>query len=328
MANYAAALEFVTKWHWVDAEIQIGGSWENITIFDWEKLKEQSESGDALWTTEFIEYFTGGETEAKVTDGEWLPIAVLGMVESSYLENLAEMGHRGFLAIDLVGTNQKDAVLWVFEKEVRILSSSLSSLKVRMKNEEIKSDSDADKDGDEIELTGDPDLDEIQRSPFRKVWSESFGKMGSDLPGTIHDLAEMHVAMPSNTVVIRSLATLLARNGDLAYSQELVEKGLEIKPGDFALLRDLGNHKLQAGKLDEANSVADRIEALIKSTGEKEDEDALAAPSAIRGLVLAQQGKKKEAREKLEEAQSISYMIFLDFDAFESTLELAQSEEW
>ena len=211
MVNNAATLEFVSKWHWVDAEIQIGGSWENVTIFDWEKLKEQSGSGDVLWTTEFIEYFTAGETEVKVTGGEWLPIAVLGMVESSYLENLAEMGHRGFLAIDLVGTNQKDAVLWVFEKEVRILSSSLSSLKVRMKDEEVTSDSGADKDGDEIELTGDPDLDEIQRSSFRKVWSESFGKMGTDLPGTIHDLAEMHVAMPGNATSAQRRSCVLAR---------------------------------------------------------------------------------------------------------------------
>ena len=323
----SSLLEFVSKWHWVDAEIQIGGSWENITIFDWKKLEEQSESGDVTWTTDFIEYFTGGETEAKVTGGDWLPIAVLGMIESSYLENLAEMGHRGFLAIDFVGTHQKDAVLWVFESEVGIFASSISNLKLRLKDEGSESSDDAESDGD-AELTGDPELDEIQLSPFRKVWAESYAKMGTDLAGTIHDLAEMHIAMPGNTVIIRSLATLLARKGDRAYSLELIEKGLEIKPGDFALLRDLGNHMLQAGKLDEALAVADKIEALLKSKGEEEDEDALAAPSAIRGLVLAQQGKRKEAREKMEEAQSISYMTFLDFEAFETTLARAQSEDW
>jgi tetratricopeptide (TPR) repeat protein len=319
---------FVSKWHSADAEIQIGSAWENITIFDWIKLEEQSDSGDDSWAAEFIEYFTGGETEAKVTGGAWLPIAVLGMIESSYLESLAEMGHRGFLAIDIAGTHQKEAVLWVFESEIRILSSSVSALKLRVKGEDGASDLVASGSAEEVELSGDPELDEIQLSPFRKVWSESYKKMGTDLAGTIHDLAEMHVAMPGNTVIIRSLATLLARSGDLAYSQELVEKGLEIKPGDFALLRDLGNHWLQTGKLDEALAVAERIESFLKSTGEQDDEDALAAPSAIRGLVFAQQGKKKEAREKLEEAHSISYMIFLDFEAFQSTLALAQSEDW
>lgn len=171
------------------------------------------------------------------------------------------------------------------------------------------------------------ELDEIQKSEFRQVWSDSYRKMGTDLPGTIQDLKKIHQAMPQNLTVLRSLATLVAKSGDHHSALGYISLGLSLSPNNFQFLRDLANHKLMFGPLDEALVVADTVEMLLGSAIDA-DEDAIATPSAIRGLVLSQQGQKKQARSLLEEAQTKSRMIFIDFDTFEATLSQATSEDW
>lgn len=98
--------KFVTK------SVTLGNGSELATFFDWASLIEDQNRIDAqledmadddadsflqrqtLWVTDFHEYFAGSASK-KILSGDFLPIAVLGLIEDA--SSWAELGNTGFL---------------------------------------------------------------------------------------------------------------------------------------------------------------------------------------------------------------------------------------
>jgi hypothetical protein len=100
-------------------------------------LKKQSEflAKANIATMDFFDYFTTEETEDKVRDEEWFPIAALGIFGEN--DSLAEEDNQGFLAI--VKNDKKyrpEQVIWCFEDKVEVVANSIAELKVTEEEDE------------------------------------------------------------------------------------------------------------------------------------------------------------------------------------------------
>jgi len=118
MAKQHPAAEFIQRRAWKPAKVEVEGVEYDTTFFDWYELEAKDDAivaqGKALsedqqedffgharfWTTDFEEYFSGDKHD-EITEGRWLPLAVLGLGVNP--DSFAEMNNDGFLALVVEG---------------------------------------------------------------------------------------------------------------------------------------------------------------------------------------------------------------------------------
>lgn len=160
-ANPAAA--FLTTHAWKNATVQLDGDEHDACFFDWLELEakdgEKIAKGKALpedqheqyfghlqlWTSDFDQYFAGEQAD-KIEDGDWLPLAVLGLGNATTLENFAEMNNEGFLALVIGGDGKPGSVVWYNQDddEVRVVADSVDDLEIEIADSNGGDDSEDD----------------------------------------------------------------------------------------------------------------------------------------------------------------------------------------
>jgi len=143
------AAEFLAKYAWKRATVELGGETRDACFFDWFAVSANDDAEIAkgkalpeaerdrffnhvhLWTADFDQYFAGIDGGELVERGEWLPFAVLGLGNPATLESFAEMSNDGFLALVTEGEH-KGAVIWYYDDETTVVADSLDELTVEL----------------------------------------------------------------------------------------------------------------------------------------------------------------------------------------------------
>lgn len=151
----AELAKFIKDYGWKNASFELDGEEHELAVFDWAQLsldedkviaeiqKRPEEEQDAafshaiLWTSDFYTYFVDDVAESKVEDGEWLPIAVVGMGNASTLESFQEMNNQGFLAFVVKDDElEPGTIIWyrqdAEEESLLPLAPSISNLKIKL----------------------------------------------------------------------------------------------------------------------------------------------------------------------------------------------------
>jgi hypothetical protein len=108
--------KFLKDYGWKNASFEVDGESYSVAVFDWAQLCEEEDklieeiqkrpeaeqesafSHANLWTSDFYNYFVDDLSESKVEEGQWYPIAVVGMGNADTLPSFQEMMNDGFLA--------------------------------------------------------------------------------------------------------------------------------------------------------------------------------------------------------------------------------------
>jgi hypothetical protein len=119
-----AATSPVKAHAWKDVSVALGDDVHKVIFFDWETLKNptrdpsptakyQPDRNPNTWFEDFEEYILGNWPDP-VAEGDWEPIAVVGLGHASTTESFAEMNNRGFLAVVREGGSfPEGTVLWL-----------------------------------------------------------------------------------------------------------------------------------------------------------------------------------------------------------------------
>ena len=102
----------------------LDGNAYKVIFFDWEALNDatrdpsptaryQPDRNPFVWVEEFEEHVLGNWSDP-VHEGDWEPIAVVGIGHASSAETFAEANNRGFLAVVRKGGSfPASTVLWL-----------------------------------------------------------------------------------------------------------------------------------------------------------------------------------------------------------------------
>jgi hypothetical protein len=109
---------------WRDVSVELDGDVQKVIFFDWQALsdakrdpsptaKHHPNRNPFVWVEQFDEYIVGHWLDP-VGEGDWEPIAVVGLGHASTTESFAEMNNRGFLAVVKGGGSYPEGtVLWL-----------------------------------------------------------------------------------------------------------------------------------------------------------------------------------------------------------------------
>lgn len=131
---------------WRDVSVELDGDVQKVIFFDWQALsdakrdpsptaKHHPNRNPFVWVEQFDEYIVGHWLDP-VGEGDWEPIAVVGLGHASTTESFAEMNNRGFLAVVKGGGSYPEGtVLWLdgprYEKDVPfIVAPHVGELKI------------------------------------------------------------------------------------------------------------------------------------------------------------------------------------------------------
>ena len=109
---------------WKDVSVELDGDVHKVIFFDWQALSDAKRDPSPtarhhpnrnpfVWVEQFDEYVVGHWLDP-VGEGDWEPIAVVGLGHASTTESFAEMNNRGFLAVVKGGGSfPEGTVLWL-----------------------------------------------------------------------------------------------------------------------------------------------------------------------------------------------------------------------
>jgi hypothetical protein len=166
----AELAKFLKDYGWKNASFEVDGETYSVAVFDWAQLsaeedkliaeiqkrpeaeQESAFSHANLWTSDFYAYFVDDLSEAKVEEGQWLPIAVVGMGNADTLESFQEMMNDGFLAYVIKDEElEPGTIIWyrqdAEEESLHKLAPSIKQVKLTLSDD--KADEDEDDDDEE-----------------------------------------------------------------------------------------------------------------------------------------------------------------------------------
>jgi hypothetical protein len=147
--------KFLKDFSWKTATVELAGEKHSVAVFDWTQLcidedkviaeiqkrpEEEHESAFShakLWTSDFYAYFVDDNAEAKVEEGNWFPIAVIGMGDAETIESFQEMNNDGFLAFVVKDQEfETGTIIWYRQDDedqsLHVAAPSVAGLKIRL----------------------------------------------------------------------------------------------------------------------------------------------------------------------------------------------------